>query len=90
MTVVYKLRPGGHASLRTHQRDLARARRRLGARSWTAEVGTDRVIEQFDYRDVSEYRRYLSTRLTDPEKYLLDNIWVAACAERPRSRISNR
>ncbi|WP_249343885.1 hypothetical protein [Rhodococcus opacus] len=90
VTVVYKLRPGGHASLRTHQRDLARARRRLGARSWTAEVGTDRVIEQFDYRDVSEYRRYLSTRLTDPEKYLLDNIWVAACAERPRSRISNR
>ena len=90
VTVIYRLRPGGHASFRTLQRDLARARRRLGARRWTAEVDTDRVIEQFDFRNVAEYRRYLSTRLTDPEKYLLDRIWADACAERPLSRISNR
>lgn len=64
VTVIYQLRPGGHASFRALRRDLARARRRLDARRWTAEVGTDRVIEQFDFRDVAEYRRYLSARLT--------------------------
>ncbi|MFC9835213.1 MFS transporter [Rhodococcus sp. NPDC127530] len=90
VTVTYRVRPGGDASFRTLRRDLARARRRLGARRWTAEVGTDRVIERFDFRDVAEYRRYLSTRLTDPERCLLDRIWVDACAERPISRLSHR
>ncbi|MFE5699556.1 MFS transporter [Rhodococcus koreensis] len=90
VTVTYRVRPDGDASFRTLRRDLARARRRLGARRWTAEVGTDRVIERFDFRDVAEYRRYLSTRLTDPERCLLDRIWVDACAERPISRLSHR
>ncbi|TQC46710.1 MFS transporter [Rhodococcus sp. WS4] len=61
VTVIYRLRPSGHASFRALRRDLARARRRLGARRWTTEVGTDRVVEPFDFRDVAGYRRYLST-----------------------------
>ncbi|MFZ2175058.1 MAG: MFS transporter [Rhodococcus sp. (in: high G+C Gram-positive bacteria)] len=88
VTVLYRLQPGGDMWFRELRGDLAHARRRLGALDWTVDIGTDRVVEQFDFRDIAEYRRYLSDRLTDPERRLLESIWVKACAEHPTSKIT--